>query len=260
MVYSISGPVGPWEDKVIVEKKGNQQKDVKAVQTLLIAASDKLGKAEYNPGTPDGKIAKAPKQSATLDAIAAFQRRFLGTPDRRVDVGGTTWRKLSQYAPKGPPVLLCLEGAKLIAFCQAMMDGHCSYGFGKKARPLSTAPADVSRIDCSGFVRYLLYQVTDRRVTIPDGSWNQDAWFRGNNFQQVDYADTAKHDGVLRLGYFSGSPGHIWFVRNGKTLESHGSKGPNRRKWDTGVLKKNVKRCYVVAMVTAVVDAKCVLV
>ncbi len=252
MSQSISRPVGPWEDPVVKQKDGNRQVDVELVQRLLANASDKLGDKTCQPGTADGKIARAPANSSTLKAIEAFQKRFMKSPDRRVDVGGTTWKNLAEYADNSPQGTIVLSPTAVLGFCQEMMDGHCKYGFGKKASPLSTSPSKVTEIDCSGFVRYLLYQVTNGGVVIPDGSWAQDEWFRKHRFPQVEYATAAKLDGVLRLGYFSGSPGHIWFIQNGKTIESHGkSRGPNRRSWNTSVLQTKVQRCYEVSYLAA---------
>lgn len=252
MASSILAPVGPWDDPKVSKKGGNRKADVKTVQKLLAAASSKLKKPAMHPGTPDGLISRTSSRSSTLKAISAFQKTFLSSPDQRVDVGGTTWKKLlksSQAGASSGGTTISIDGKKLKDLMDAMMDGHCKYGFGDKAR-MTDKPADIKKIDCSGFVQYLLYHVATPSLKIRAGSWHQNKYFEDNHFEQVDYAtEASKRDGILRLGYFRGSPGHIWLVLNGETIESSGGKGPNRRAWSTGVLKSKVQRCYVVGRV-----------
>lgn len=250
MNKKITAPVGPWDDNVVKKTGGNRKTDVKTIQNLLLNASIKMKNPAWHPGTADGLISKNSRASNTLKAINAFQQKFLKHPDRRVDVSGKTLTKLQTYAAGKPTIAgkLSINPTKLNEFMNAMMDGHCKYGFGDKANPLSIDPPKVKKIDCSGFVQYLLYTVTNGNLRIPAGSWHQNKYFEDNNFEQVNYlTDAPKKDGVLRLGYFSGSPGHIWFVKNGMTIESSGGKGPNRRAWSTPAIKDKVKRCYVVS-------------
>lgn len=62
----------------------NREADVKMVQQLLLARGfSSLGRAD---GVCDDK---------TIDAIVAFQRGYLRSPDGRVDPGGRTWRHLA---------------------------------------------------------------------------------------------------------------------------------------------------------------------
>ena len=250
MKKRITAPVGPWDDATVKKKSGNRKADVKNVQELLLSASTKMNNPACHPGTPDGLISKNSRSSGTLKAIESFQKRFLKSPDRRVDVDGTTLKKLQSYWVEKPKTArkIAINEKKLTEFIDGMMGGHCEYGFGDKASPLTIDPSKVKKIDCSGFVQYLLYTVTNGSVRIRAGSWHQNKYFEDNNFEQVDYQTQAsKKDGILRLGYFKGSPGHIWFVKNAMTIESSGGKGPNRRSWSTSSLKNNVKRCYVIA-------------
>jgi hypothetical protein len=84
------------------------------------------------------------------------------------------------------------------------------------------------------------------------GSWMQNDWLKKQGFGTVDYEDVGSlKDNILRLGYFpkysGAAAGHIWFILNGKTIESYsgGTKhGPGRRPWDTKVLRSHVKACY----------------
>src|SRR5205085_264760 len=105
-------------------------------------------------------------------------------------------------------------------------------------------------IDCSGFVRYLMYRATHGEVIMPDGSWIQNDWCRHNHFAKVKYATAADADGWLRIAFLppkKGHAGHVWLILNGMTLESHGHKGPHSRPWDTAVLKSQVTDCYQLA-------------
>lgn len=91
---AISRAVGPWEDRVVLANGGNRQDDILTVQQLLRRASQRLQNEAYDPGTPDGRIARSPGSSSTLNAIEAFQRRWWSSPDRRVDPDGRTFREL----------------------------------------------------------------------------------------------------------------------------------------------------------------------
>jgi hypothetical protein len=132
-----------------------------------------------------------------------------------------------------------------------LMDGHVSYGLGSKAPSLDCDPAAITKIDCSGFVRYLLYQATDNQVVLPDGSWHQREWCQGKKLAKVDYEEAGSSDGWLRIAFISprkGHAGHVWLILEGQTLESHGkTKGPDRRPWNTRVLTAGVSACFRLA-------------
>jgi peptidoglycan hydrolase-like protein with peptidoglycan-binding domain len=66
----------------------NRSGDVEVIQSLL----NRTGKANL---TISGK-----SDNQTIAAIRSFQQGFLKIPDGRVDVGGTTWKKLIE-APRG---------------------------------------------------------------------------------------------------------------------------------------------------------------
>jgi hypothetical protein len=145
----------------------------------------------------------------------------------------------------------------LYDLCSRLMDGHIRYGFGSKAA-FKTTPEDIKAIDCSGFVRYLIYHVTDGEVIMPDGSWNQNAWCKHNHLITVEFATAADIDGWLRIAFLppkKGHAGHVWLILNGKTLESHGGVGPDRRPWDTPILKSQVKNCYKMAQTNSFLDS-----
>ena len=257
MAVNINAPVGPWNDKLVKSKGGNKKTDIKTVQKMLIAAAARLKQTKFNPGKPDGKIGRVASRSNTLKAIAEYEKKCNAVADMRLDPEGAVFKKLQVDGAPLPPKKIMIDGEKLKTFMDDMLDGHVKYGLGKKASPLTIEPAKIKRIDCSGFVQYLLYTVTRGTVKIKAGSWHQNKYFEDNRFEQVEYQTAAaKKDNVLRLGYFfgggGGGIGHIWFVLNGETIESHGSKGANRRPWSTSVLTNKVERCYVIGNVSAV--------
>ncbi len=148
-----------------------------------------------------------------------------------------------------------IEYNYLMELCDALMDGHITYGMGAKA-PLDAQPADIRRIDCSGFTRYLIYQATDHEVKLVDGSDEQHAWCRKHKLASEDYMKSAaSKDGKLRIAfiprlYADGKlkkAGHVWLVHNGLTMESHGGVGPSRRPWNSSPLTSRVNGCYVLA-------------
>jgi len=149
-----------------------------------------------------------------------------------------------------------IDPFRLLDLCNRLMDGHISYGFGIKAN-LHVQPEDIKSIDCSGFVRYLLYNATYSALKMPDGSWMQHDWCQKSLFEAVNYATADRCDGWLRIAFLppkAGHAGHVWLVQNGATIESHGGKGPDRRPWDTTILKSQVTACYKLAQTYILFD------
>lgn len=87
--WAITASVGRWD-------KGaqNAEEDVRNVQEMLRNARLILEDGRIDPGIIDGKIGQDPLESRTIQAIEAFQSRFLTSPDGIIDVGGRTWREL----------------------------------------------------------------------------------------------------------------------------------------------------------------------
>lgn len=143
----------------------------------------------------------------------------------------------------------------LQSLTHTMMLADMHYGLGSKI-PLSLPSSGFNgrKVDCSGFVRYLTYHSTDPHLTIPDGSYNQLDWFH-SRAPLVNYDDTIRQPHELHIcfirtlydarGHVS-RVGHVFFVREGLTYESHGGVGPNSRKWDTRILKAETGPCYKV--------------
>jgi murein DD-endopeptidase MepM/ murein hydrolase activator NlpD len=87
--WIISGSVGR-RDKSAV----NTAADIETVQEMLRSAAMILDDSRVDPGAIDGKIGMDASKSGTVQAIEAFQSRFLTNPDGVIDVSGRTWREL----------------------------------------------------------------------------------------------------------------------------------------------------------------------
>lgn len=136
------------------------------------------------------------------------------------------------------------------------------YGLGAKAPALSSSAESIDRIDCSGYVRWLLFQASNGTLKIPDGSQNQRAWAE-QNLRQVDkYADAARYMTGTRLFIAfikpftngCGKVGHVWLLADGdpgagvdaETIESCSARGVCSRRWNTGTLMREVYSVFEV--------------
>jgi peptidoglycan hydrolase-like protein with peptidoglycan-binding domain len=66
------------------------------VQRLLQTAAQKLQAPQLDPKGIDGKIARPPKTSNTVNAIEAFQSRSNISVDGLIAPGSQTWQALLQ--------------------------------------------------------------------------------------------------------------------------------------------------------------------
>ena len=118
---------------------------------------------------------------------------------------------------------------------------------------LSTPPDTIDGLDCSGYMRYVLYQAAN--WVIPDGSQNQLEYFQDGDFEQLAaYDDTNADVGRdhLSIGFIKpwvngcGAIGHVWLVykpgdgKAAETFECHGGVGVDSRMWNTIVLTHEV--------------------
>jgi peptidoglycan hydrolase-like protein with peptidoglycan-binding domain len=90
---AITGSVGRWE-----KGAGNLPADVETVQSLLQAAAHKLQAPQLDPKGVDGKIARPPRNSNTVNAIEAFQSRSNISIDGLIEPDSQTWQALLQAA------------------------------------------------------------------------------------------------------------------------------------------------------------------
>ena len=87
----ITDSVGRWE-----KNARNLPADVETVQRLLERVAQKLQAPQLDPKGVDGKIARPPRNSNTVNAIEAFQSRFNLSVDGLIEPGGQTWQALLQ--------------------------------------------------------------------------------------------------------------------------------------------------------------------
>ena len=112
-----------------------------------------------------------------------------------------------------------------------------TYGLGAKVRPHGALPGSgFQKVDCSGFVREAIWRSTDPHFNFPDGSVVQHDWIKDKGYERSSRTDALLEDGKIRIVFLrpQDSPrriGHVALVHNAKTLESHGSRGPNIRDW-----------------------------
>jgi hypothetical protein len=125
-----------------------------------------------------------------------------------------------------------------LAFLNSCMHStpRVKYGFGKKVSPHGAAPGTgFTRVDCSGFVRETIWRAA-AHFNFPDGSVVQHDWIRDKGYERGTRADASLTDGKVRIVFLRpqdapSGVGHVALVHNAKTLESHGSVGPNSRDW-----------------------------
>lgn len=147
--------------------------------------------------------------------------------------------------------MIPIDLKKLWAVHRALIANNVRYGLGAKAASMSSAPSNISRIDCSGEFRYLAANATDQKLIIPDGSWIQRAWFEKQGLKQVPYSECGKADPDRLFAAFMtagvngvGRVGHVWWINNGRTLESYGGHGVGTRDWNHGSLVRHVHKCF----------------
>jgi hypothetical protein len=87
----ISNSVGRWE-----KNASNLPADVETVQRFLQTAAQKLQAPQLDPKGIDGKIARPPKNSNTVNAIEAFQSRSNISISGLVEPASQTWGALLQ--------------------------------------------------------------------------------------------------------------------------------------------------------------------
>lgn len=112
-----------------------------------------------------------------------------------------------------------------------------TYGLGAKVPFHDAVPGrDFKAVDCSGFIRELIWRSTSPHQKFPDGSVVQHEWIRSHGFEQTTREAALRQDGVVRIAFLrpQDSPqriGHVVVIRNARTLESHGGVGPDSRPW-----------------------------
>jgi cell wall-associated NlpC family hydrolase len=157
----------------------------------------------------------------------------------------------SQEAPLqdlGHPATLDVDTAAMDAFLAACIGStpRVGYRLGAKIGPGQVPGRDFTAVDCSGFVRELMRRCTIVGAQFPDGSVIQHDWVKARGFVPADEAKP----GMVYLAFLSPADtashiGHVVFVRDGRTIESHGGVGPDSRPWTRSGWQRQA-RLYVV--------------
>ena len=122
------------------------------------------------------------------------------------------------------------------------------YKLGAKPK-LNSHWGDWYESDCSGYVRWLLYHASLRKLKLPAGSVLQHDYIKQLKWEPCNYIKSAgKRDNILRIAFLrprTGKPGHVWLILNGKTIECFAGVGVGQRNWNAAPLR-NASGCYIV--------------
>ncbi len=107
------------------------------------------------------------------------------------------------------------------------------YKFGAKFDSISVEHPMGRRVDCSGYIRWLVLHGSNGELLLPDGSVNQHAFILQQGFPMREYSKALLNaSGAVYINFFRPTKilaGHVWLLHNGKTMESHFGKGINSR-------------------------------
>jgi len=128
---------------------------------------------------------------------------------------------------------------RLETLLTSLMDGHVTYELGDKVyQPLRVEPEDVTSLDCSGFIKYVVQRTTLSNESMPAGSHHQETWCQ-ERLIRCDYAtDASSRDGSVLIAFRDKTPSlirHVWLVINAWTVECtnrNGRNGPTSFRWD----------------------------
>ena len=207
-----------------------------------------------------------------------------------VGVGGST-QLGERFGPGSAVPRLDLDRLEMV-FAQLQRQGM-GYKLGAKADDrklnpraggrLGAGPETLEYLDCSGAIRYLVFQATRGALVLPDGSQNQRAWCEerashGQLHRVAKYPDVARYMTARRLFLAfikpwtngCGAVGHVWLVAGGPldgradggatlqgnpqgnpqitphaaTMECYGGHGVGSRPWNERVLAREVHSVY----------------
>ncbi|BCM88082.1 hypothetical protein [Methylobacterium indicum] len=139
-----------------------------------------------------------------------------------------------------PDTILDIDIGKIISFLHACENSHprVKYKLGAKIKPGQEPGAGgFTEVDCSGFVRECVRRATNLGSRFPDGSVVQHEWVRKHGFPIENVSSGSHRDGAVRIAFLPPNKskkrvGHVAFIHDGKTIESHGGVGPDSRPWD----------------------------
>lgn len=155
--------------------------------------------------------------------------------------------------PKPPTYLLQVNLDLWNTLIERMFDGHIHYKWNAKMKSFSQSASEITQLDCSGFVRYILGRVSGK--DFGDGSVNQRNFCLKQGFKKTTYDMCALKDHRLRIAFLDpekngpgtgdDEAGHTWLILDGITYESHGGAGCHNRSWATEVLRRKQDYCFV---------------
>lgn len=157
---------------------------------------------------------------------------------------------------------------KLLLTIHEKMKGRVRYSLGAKAKSLDVDSNDISFIDCSGDVRYLLARASNGELRIPDGSANQLEYAKRNWKQIKPYSNVhyaKEDDSRLFIAFLTPTKEqaeknamdghargrHVWLLMSQdgemQTIESRGGRGPDSQPWEK---YKDCKWCFEIPVGT----------
>lgn len=125
-----------------------------------------------------------------------------------------------------------LDIQKLLNLHNSVVRNGCGYKLGAKVRPINSEPGEFYYVDCSGYVDWLFHKLGIKEL--PDGSYHQQDAIIAAKFKRSTVEALSAKDGNVRIAFIKPSDshsgiGHVALWHNGKSIESHGKMGPNRR-------------------------------
>ena len=138
-----------------------------------------------------------------------------------------------------------LSKSRIRTLHRAGMEQGIPYVWGDKPA-LNLVIPDIPGSDCSGWVRYLVYHVSQGVCLLPEGSFEQHAHLK-TFLRPYPYGGATQIKGNLFLAFIEPAKqhaGHVWFVLDGVTLECYGGHGVGSRDALAHPLPQEVAACY----------------
>lgn len=195
------------------------------------------GESGEDPAAPaPGELAG---ETAGDLAVARDRANFGAEESEAEEPGSGSEEEAAILADSVAAPTIPLDVSKARAFLDACTHAapRVGYGLGAKVPFHGAVPGqDFKTVDCSGFVREVIWRATDPHRNFPDGSVVQHDWIRDRNFARSTPDAALQQDGIVRIAFLrpqdsSNRIGHVVLVHNARTLESHGGTGPDSRAW-----------------------------
>jgi hypothetical protein len=182
------------------------------------------------------------REDSQVEAVEDFSARDLanfGAPGGEEEAEGPFAAAEEPGLEGVTATTIALDLAQAQAFLDACVNAapRVTYGLGAKVPFHGAVPSrDFRAVDCSGFIRELIWRSTTPHQGFPDGSVVQHDFVRDHGFERTTREAALRQDGVVRIAFLrpQDSPqriGHVVLIHNARTLESHGGVGPDSRAW-----------------------------